>query len=227
MEELHTVFARYTRPPSLVEALSSSERAPLASIGAAQLDRLALSAELDVLKHLLPRLLDLWASYRAEPHRRAALAEKLSTSGWQFWPVAEVHAIESYLLVQWSAFLSPPATQGSEGIASSADELLSAMSIMLHDLGLFTDEWEADGSSRATRVLVEFVSRHATTLQQDGSIGGPWWRDPGRGQLSHWLRRPEVVARLEEALTHPPAPDAEDPSQPTRARDYLSWMHPH
>lgn len=242
VEELHAVFARYTRPASLIEALSTSERAPVSTIGVAELVRLenvlgvctdpalrahAESADLGILKHLLPRLLDLWASYRSEPHRRAALAERLSNSGWQTWPIAEVHAIENYLLVQWSAFLSPPATQGSEGLASTADELLSAMSIMLPDLGLFTDEWEADASVRATRVLVELVARHANTLQEQGRIEGAWWRDPGRGQLSHWLRRPEVVARLEEALAHPPAEDTEDPSQPTRARDYLSWMHPH
>lgn len=241
VEELHAVFAHYARPAPLVDLLSSSERMPLSAIGLTDLERLDSEVglcgdpaagrgggcDLSVLKHLLPRLLDVWAGYRSQPHRRAALAERLTSSDWQRWPIAEVHAIENYLLVQWSAFLSPPATQASETLLSSADELLSAMSMMLPDLGPFIEEWEADASARATRVLIELVSRHAASLHEQGRIEGAWWRDPGRGQISQWLRRPEVVGRLEDALKHPPSDDAEDGAQPSRARDYLSWMHPH
>jgi hypothetical protein len=174
-------------------------------------DGLMTWGDVDDLRHLCPRLLELFATYwltdqldglpfaiRSDLDPYRALM-RFTDAGWTTWPDRERSAIDRYLLGLWRGWLGASDLTPLPRGGTPDTDLLGAILLVVPDARPYLAQW-LDVGAPALRDLAWFIRYE--------QVEGPFWelgRDGDRGnpvtqaQVRDWLAGAEVPAALTAA----------------------------
>jgi hypothetical protein len=210
IEGLYELFAKYPLPaytnPCRCCHTSDDEASlrarPLRELEAKQLDKYADDAlliwgDVNVFKHLLPRVFELAVTIPDAAHafpNHEIVFGKFRYGEWRMWPKEEQAAVERFLHAVWREVLNSPSPEGS---FTDTESWLCSIGQCEDDLSPYLDQWVEDDSLSACLELSSFLLSSAVT-RTDGRGRNPFWetRDAQYDQLKAWVTSPAVVEKL-------------------------------
>jgi uncharacterized protein len=177
-----------------------------------------LGGDVDVLRHYLPRILEIlmtegfqWPDFEPVLERLTYGAD-LGGSPWWTWPAEEQKAINRFLEAAWTALLRDT----NEVLASelSADTFLCGIGNIVDDIRPYLTKWSGFDEPFAARHLQEFLNwnRDLTT----GGLSNPFWtREAWRAsrnmrQIVRWVHSRETLEELLAVLDQPRSAEEQD-----------------
>jgi hypothetical protein len=190
-------------PTTIVGCPHCAEEAVFADLRGVAEKVLTTVGDADLLRHVLPRLLEAGFSGAGGVHV-ATVTAKIRRAGWLQWPLDQQAAIADYLEAGWLDTLTDP---DSPVDASSA---LAGIAEAVDDIRPFLEDWQlllgSDGGNRASALhhLLRLVERHADDIA-GGRVHRVLWSDRAGpvGQLSGWLLGSTMRIQLERAIFDP------------------------
>jgi len=168
--------------------------------------------DVDDFRHLLPRLMELFAGYYLDEapvwsgdDRSLEMALdpdlamlRFADGKWSGWPAAERAAVDEFLFALWSAFLGVPHQQEVELGHWVDTGLLAALLRLVPDPRRYLAHWRASGWPEI-RYLAWFIANDELSRwfiwedHQGRSTSASW------ELIRAWLDEPATVAQLERA----------------------------
>jgi hypothetical protein len=250
IDGLYTAFAGYPRPGSfeacaccwpgepvpgdaarVVVPAPGGDR-PLRQLTADELGFLAgkvltTGGTLDVLRHYLPRLLELvvgegfaWPDLEAV-FGRLAYGPLIGGPSWTGWPAPEQDAVRRFLHAFWPQRLATGRDVDDDG----AGEALCAIGLVDPDIGWYLDKWLRFDHPHAAGNLQRFLILNASARHR-GRLSDAFWstdRAPApenQRRVVAWTRAPatrDAVAAAADRARTPAERDALD-------EIYLRWL---
>jgi hypothetical protein len=212
VEELYLTFGRYPLSslegcPCCVSAVDQGKvtHRALRALTEDDLGRYAGKAmttwgTVDDFKHFLPRLLELTGAFRA-PYAAYVVLNKLEYGRWRTWHLAEIAAVERYLLALWDVVLVSEAGhfhgyfEALAGIHPRFEALLA--------------RWEASTDPKAWALLGEEVYYYQQALLQDKYFHGFLVSLPLSQCFRRWVSSQPVRDKLLAAFSQCSGEEAE------------------
>lgn len=254
IDALYDAFAGYLRPPwfegceccwggpgsapitdsnghlGTVGVPSPGGTRPLRDLAADELSNVAAevpltAGTLEVLKHYLPRILEIAAGEGFDwPDLEIVLSrlnddERVGSAPWTTWPEHEREAIRTFLHALWRTAL---ATDGDEYTVDSA---LCGIGTIDPDIDWYLDEWLRFERPSAALNFERFLQLNLARIMRGRLWSAYWDREyaPSRQNLEHiitWLRAPAtkdaVAAAADRART--------EREREALTESYLRWL---
>jgi hypothetical protein len=254
IEDLYDAFAGYPRPPwfegcgccwgdgdaepitdgnghrGTVRVPSPGGSRPLRALTAEELSNVAAevpltAGTLDVLKHYLPRILEIAVGEGFDwPDLEIVLSrlnddERVGSVPWTSWPEHEAEAIRAFLHALWRTAL---ATDGDE---YTVDGPLCGIGTVDPDIDWYLDEWLRFESPNAALNLERFLQLNLGWIMR-GRLWNAYWdrkHAPARQNLNR------IISRLRSPATKDAVAAAADRARTDGERDaltevFLRWL---
>ncbi|MFC5002612.1 hypothetical protein ACFPIJ_32870 [Dactylosporangium cerinum] len=176
-------------------------------------DSLMLWGDLGDLKHFLPRILEIAATEGFEFPDVEIVYGHLAYGAFATWPAAEQAAVRDLAMAHWRTALA-------EGVhLAHFEPVLTGIMLIEDDLSSYLRHWERSGDAVTLANLAEYAREIARIRRGErvwnaflevGRPGGAYGTvRPGPGQVTDWLARPDLLARLAARRGTLPDPPAE------------------
>jgi hypothetical protein len=238
VEEMYEVFSSYRRPKTFsacaccwtgnrvdnadvigrvqVQVFSPGGSHPLRDLSAADLQQVAehvpvTCGDSDVLRHYLPRLLELVCGEGFDwPELEAVVARMSLTvldgaTAWTQWPPEEVAAVRQWLQSIWRESVLAAES------ASLADQMWCAIAISDPEIDWYLNEWLTFATPGSANGLHKLLEVNAGYLPH-GPLANAYWSATETGKQNQakfaaWLTSPSTAEAVALAAAHSSNPD--------------------
>ncbi|WP_405101389.1 hypothetical protein [Micromonospora sp. NBC_01412] len=196
VERLYAAFAHHSMPADMTACehcvdpadVALFARTPLRELAPDQLGTYLMNpgtwGDETELPHLLPRLLEAYATGEMEHWLWPDRVTRRISDRWQAWPAAERDAVEHFVRVWWHRTLD-----GYPSV-TPAQDLLDAVAELGVDIGPYLAEFAGVPGEAAARHLADVISDWAY---------GSSLRDGAEESMRRWLAGPTPVDVLRAA----------------------------
>jgi hypothetical protein len=210
IEQLYRTFSRYPLPKYTDPCLNCHSidedvllrskplrEAELSDLRDYAVDALTDWGDVNVFKHFLPRVFELFAS---DPDPATSFIDpeiifsKFRHGSWRTWPPEEQSAVENFLHAVWAKVLNDPPPIGDY---TDLESWLCSIAQCEDDLTSYLLQWIEDDSLYSSLALSSFLISSNIT-GNSGKRRNAFWetREEQYSQLSSWVKSKAVSEKL-------------------------------